>query len=118
MCLNTATGFDKSEDRNTPTRALFFNLLGEVQDRAFEGQFCPASGLNLLIRAIACWNKLCLEPSFAEPDREGIATPPDVIKHVAPPGWQHASLTGDYIRTPTDSQDHRPLQQETSTIAA
>ena len=54
----------------------------------------------------------------AELNREGIVTPPDVIKHITPLGWQHISLTGDYIWTPTDSADLRPLRREASILAA
>ncbi|MGV1768117.1 hypothetical protein [Rhizobium rhizogenes] len=48
------------------------------------------------------------EPAFAELHREGIGTPPDVIKHTTALGWRHISLTGDYIWTPADSSDLRP----------
>ncbi len=77
-----------------------------------------SSGLNLLINVIVYWNTLYLEQTFAELNRSGIATPPEVIKHIAPLGWQHISLTGDYIWTPTDSLDLRPPRRETSILAA
>ncbi|WP_280952041.1 Tn3 family transposase [Sinorhizobium sp. BJ1] len=67
--------------------ALFFNLLGELRDRTFEKQFYRASGVNLLINAIVHWNMLYLEPAFAALNREGIPTPPNVIKHITPLGW-------------------------------
>jgi len=77
-----------------------------------------SSGLNLLINTIVYWNTLYLEPAFAELNREGIPTPFDTIKHITPLGWQHISLTGDYIWTPTDGVDLRPLRQQTSILAA
>jgi hypothetical protein len=113
-----AAGLNKSEAQNTLARALFFNRLGELRDRTFESQFYRASGLNLLINAIVYWNTLYLEPAFADLNREGVATPPDVMKHITPLGWQHISLTGDYIWTLTDSPDLRPLRRETSILAA
>jgi hypothetical protein len=70
---------------------------GELRDRTFASQFYRAAWLNLLINAIVYWNTLYLETAFAELNREGIVTPPDVIKHIAPLGWPHISLTGDYI---------------------
>nr|WP_268750802.1 Tn3 family transposase [Ensifer adhaerens] len=76
------------------------------------------SGLNLLINAVVYWNTLYLEPAFAELNREEIATPPDVIKHITPLGWQHIGLTGDYIWIPTDGLDFRPLRRKTSIFAA
>lgn len=118
MRRNATAGLNKSEAQNTLARALFFNRLGELRDRTFESQFYRASGLNLLINAIVYWNTLYLEPAFAELNREGITTPPDVIKHITPLGWQHISLTGDYIWTPTDNLDLRPLRRETSMLAA
>ena len=118
MRRNATAGLNKSEAQNTLARALFFNRLGELRDRTFESQFYRASGLNLLINAIVYWNTLYLEPTFAQLNREGIATPPDVIKHITPLGWQHISLTGDYIWTPTDSPDLRPLRRETSFLSA
>jgi hypothetical protein len=51
-------------------------------------------------------------------NREGIATPVDVIEHITPLGWQHISLTGNDIWPPTDSLDLRPLRRETSMLAA
>jgi TnpA family transposase len=118
MRRNATAGLNKSEAQNTLARALFFNRLGELRDRTFESQFYRASGLNLLINAIVYWNTLYLEPAFAELNREGVATPPDVIKHITPLGWQHISLTGDYIWTPTKNLDLRPLRRETSMLAA
>nr|WP_245416008.1 Tn3 family transposase [Mesorhizobium denitrificans] len=118
MRRNATAGLNKSEAQNTLARALFFNRLGELRDRTFESQFYRASGLNLLINAIVYWNTLYLDPAFTELNQEGVATPPDVIKHITPLGWQHISLTGDYIWTPTDSFDLRPLRRETSILAA
>lgn len=42
-----------------------------------------ASGRNRLINAIVYWNTLYLEPASAELNREGVATPPDVIEYIA-----------------------------------
>ena len=118
MRRNATAGLNKSEAQNTLARALFFNRLGELRNRTCESQFYRASGLNRLINAIVYWNTLYLEPAFAELNREGIPTPPDIIKHITPLGWQHISLTGDYIWTPTDGDNLRPLRQGASILAA
>nr|WP_160113674.1 Tn3 family transposase [Phyllobacterium salinisoli] len=102
--LQTST---RAKHRTLFPRAVL-NRLGELRDRIFESQFYRASGLNLLINAIVYRNTLYLEPAFTELNREDISTPPDVIKHITPLGWQHISLTGDYIWTPTDGVDLRP----------
>lgn len=118
MRRNATACLNKSEAENTLARALFFNRLGELRDRTFASQFYRESGHNLVTNAIVYWNTLYLEPALAVLNREGVATPPDVIKHITPLGWQHISLTGDYIWTPTDGADLRPLRQETSIPAA
>ncbi|SIR10046.1 Tn3 transposase DDE domain-containing protein [Rhizobium sp. RU33A] len=109
---NATTCLNNSEAENTLARALFFNRLGELRDRTFQGQFYRASGQNLQTNSIVYWNTLYLEPAFAELNRESVVTPPDVIRHITPLGWQHISLTGDYIFAPTDGADL------TQTIAA
>jgi hypothetical protein len=48
-----------------------------------------------VVIASQSWREIPL--GFAKLNREGIATPPGVIKHVTPLGWQHVSLTGDNI---------------------
>lgn len=93
-------------------------VLGDYDHRTFESQFYRASGLNLVINSIVYWNTLYLEPAFAELNREGIPTPPDIIRQITLLGLQHVSLTGDYIWTPTDGGDLRSLRQETSILAA
>ncbi|MBB4233316.1 Tn3 family transposase [Rhizobium mongolense] len=72
----------------------------------------------MLINAIVYWNTFYLGSAFAQLSREGIATPPDLIKHITPLGWQHVSLTGDYAWTPADNLDLRPLRPETSILEA
>ena len=54
-------GLNKGEARNSLARAVFFNRLGEVRDRSFENQRHRASGLNLVVAAIALWNTVYLE---------------------------------------------------------
>jgi TnpA family transposase len=85
-------GLNKGEARNALARAIFFHSLGELRDRTFENQFFRASGLNLLVAAIILWNTKYLERALA-------AIPPQqhLIPHVTPLGWEHISLTGDYI---------------------
>src|SRR5262249_53087158 len=51
-------GLNKGEARNALARAVFFNRLG---DRTYENQQHRASGLNLVVAAIALWNTVYLE---------------------------------------------------------
>lgn len=109
-------GLNKGEVRNALARALFFNQLGELRDRRFENQTYRASGLNLLVAAIILWNTRYLEQAIA-----GMAVIPETARHIAPLGWEHISLTGDY-RWNTDDRPPvgqlRPLRTPASLLAA
>ena len=89
-------GLNKGEARNALARALFFNRLGEIRDRSFENQCYRASGLNLVVAAIALWNTVYLERAVVALRRR---RPVDdaLLTHLSPLGWEHINLTGDYI---------------------
>ena len=117
----TGLGLNKGEARNTLARAIFFNRLGELRDRSFENQAYRASGLNLIVAAIILWNTRYLAPAFAELGRRGHDVSPELIRHVAPLGWQHIALTGDYtwnLASPLAPDALRPLRNESSILAA
>lgn len=87
-------GMNKGKARNALARALFFNRLGELRDRRFENQVYRASGRNLLVAAVILRNTRYLSEAS---DSLGDRAPPELRKHVAPLGWEHISLTGDYV---------------------
>ncbi len=89
-------GLNKGEAKNALSRAVFFNRLGELRDRSFEGQSSRASGLNLLVAAIVLWNTRHLERAVEQVRRE-IDIPDDYLQYLSPLGWEHINLTGDYI---------------------
>lgn len=89
-------GLNKGEAKNALARAVFFNRLGEVRDRSFEGQSTRASGLNLLVAAIVLWNTRHLEAAV-ERVRGEIDVPDEYLQYLSPLGWEHINLTGDYI---------------------
>ena len=99
---------------------MFFNRLGEMRDRTFENQTYRASGLNLVVAAIILWNTRYLERAYAELDRRGSACAVDLKKHVAPLGWEHINLTGDYswATENPDVGDWRALNRQTSLLVA
>src|SRR3546814_13875305 len=75
-----------------------------------------SSGLNLLGAAIILWNTRYLEMALAD-----IGTPDEIARHVAPLGWEHISLTGDYSWNVEDRPDPdalRPLRAVSSLLAA
>ncbi|WP_257011064.1 Tn3 family transposase [Sphingobium yanoikuyae] len=112
----TQAGLNKGEARNALARALFFNQLGELRDRRFENQSYRASGLNLLVAAIILWNTRYLEQALT-----AMGTPDEVARHIAPLGWEHIALTGDYSweREDRPAPDQlRPLRTSPSLLAA
>src|SRR3546814_17718973 len=71
---------------------------------------------NLLVAAIILWNTRYLEMALAD-----IGTPDEIARHVAPLGWEHISLTGDYSWNVEDRPDPdalRPLRAVSSLLAA
>ena len=75
-----------------------------------------ASGLNLLVAAIILWNTRYLEMALAD-----IGTADEIARHIAPLGWEHISLTGDYSWNVEDQPDPdalRPLRAVNSLLAA
>lgn len=111
-------GLNKGEARNALARAVFFHRLGELRDRTFENQIYRASGLNLLVAAIILWNTRYLQDAFSILKREGRPAGDDLARHVAPLGWEHISLTGDYIWPAASVTGPRPLREKHSMLAA
>ena len=116
----TNAGLNKGEARNALARAVFFNRLGEMRDRSFENQTYRASGLNLLVAAIILWNTRYLQAAFDHLAASGMDVPQDHIRHVAPLGWEHIGLTGDYVWgvDPLPKEGLRPLRRPTSMLVA
>lgn len=92
-------GQNKGEARNALARAVFFNWLGELRDRTFENQCYRASGVNLAVAAIMLWNTVYLARAVTQLRAEGHDLPDDLLAHIAPLGWEHISLTADYVWT-------------------
>ena len=47
--------------------------------------------------AIALWNTVYLGRALEALRRRGQAVPDALLAHLAPLGWQHINLTGDYL---------------------
>jgi TnpA family transposase len=88
---------NKGESRNAPARAVCFHRLGQLRDRTVEAQQHRASGLTLVTAAIALWNTIYLGRAVDAVRRSGEIVPDALLAHLAPLGWQHINLTGDYI---------------------
>lgn len=107
----TNAGLNKGEARNALARAVFFHRLGEIRDRTLENQRYRASGLNLAVAAIILWNTVYLGRAVEELRSRGEVIPDDLIARVAPLGWEHIALNGDYV-WPTEPLQNgfRPLR--------
>ena len=108
----TGTILNKGEARNALARAIFFNRLGELRDRTFENQRHRASGLTLVTAAVTLWNTVYLDRAVQHLRSTGVDVPDELLAHVAPLGWEHIGLTGDYLWSEVDKprERFRPLR--------
>ena len=106
-------GLNKGEALHALARQLFFGRLGELRDRALEDQIHRASCLHLLMAAIAAWNTVYLTEAIATLRKRGEDIPEATVAHIAPLGWEHIRLIGDYHFTPQSGrslENLRPLR--------
>ena len=90
-------GLNKGEARHALADAIYTNRQGRFTDRTLENQQYRASGLNLLIAAIAYWNTLYLGRAADHIRYSGAEIDEALLAHVSPLGWSHIGLTGDYL---------------------
>src|SRR6266446_10196984 len=57
------------------------------------------AGLSLITAAIVHWNTVYLDRAVRQLRAQGATVPDDLLAHVAPLGWEHIGLTGDYVWT-------------------
>jgi TnpA family transposase len=107
---------NKGEARNALARAVCFHRLGRLRDRTAELQQHRASGLALVTAAIALWNSVYLGRALDTLRRRGETVPDALLAHVAPLGWQHINLTGDYLWSTEDDVDPDGLRPLRGTI--
>ena len=70
-------------------------------------------GLALVTAAIVLWNTVYLGRALDTVRRRGDIMPDALLAHLAPLGWQHINLTGDYlwgVDTGVDLDGFRPLR--------
>lgn len=105
-------GLNKSESRHALAAAVFTQRQGRLTDRTVESQEFRASALNLVTAAIVYWNTLYMGRAVERLRASGHPAPDHLLAHVAPLGWTHISLTGDYLwREPAaGSEDFLPLR--------
>ncbi|TSD86107.1 Tn3 family transposase [Mycobacterium sp. KBS0706] len=90
-------GLNKGEARHFLAQAIHTQRQGRITDRTLLNQSFRASGLNLVIAAIVYWNTVYMGRAVQHLRSRGILAPDESLTHVAPLGWEHISLTGDYL---------------------
>jgi len=104
-------GLNKGESVNALARAIFFGKRGELRERELQDQLQRASALNILINAISVWNTTYLQKA-ANYLRDKGDFNEELLKHIAPLGWEHISFLGEYtfdVKNVPESDDLRPL---------
>lgn len=90
-------GLNKGEQRHALAQAICTFKQGRIADRGPGAQQYRASGLNLLIAAIVYWNSTYLADAVAHLRAVGETVPDDLLVHTSPVGWEHISLSGDFL---------------------
>jgi len=68
--------------------------------------------LSLTTAAIVHWNTVYLDRVVQRLRAQGMTIPGDLLAHVAPLGWEHIRLAGDYVWTsPHPAVPFRPLRE-------
>ena len=94
--MECEAGLSKSETRHSLAKAVFAHSQGRIHDRSQEAQQKRVMALNLVIAAINCWNTLYMDKAASHLKRQGLLPEPELLRHLAPLGWLHINLTGDY----------------------
>ena len=103
-CRNAAT----ASPLRQPTRPLYARRLNVVRSARWR----RTHGRSARRRPTA---------AYAELRRQGRTINDDLLRHVAPLGWEHIGLTGDYVWSGTDQPRTgtlRPLRQPQSLLTA
>lgn len=118
---HTTAELNKGEGRNGLTRAVSFHRLGRVRDRSADARQHRAGGLTLVTAAIVLWNTVYLGRALDALRRDGVEVPDAFLGHLAPLGWRHINLTGDYhwaSRAAFEPDGFRPLRPWPPALAA
>lgn len=91
------TALYKGEAQNALARAVCLQRLGRIRDRDYDNQRYRASALNLVVSAIIIWNTVYIERAVEYLRSQGMEISDRHLEHLIPLGWEHISLTGDYV---------------------
>ena len=99
--------------RRQVKNALSSRVLSGGVNRTAELQQHRASGLTLVTAAIVLWNTVYLGRALDALRRHREVVSDALLAHIAPLGWQHINLTGDYlwdVETAIGPTGFRPLR--------
>lgn len=73
-----------------------------------------------MIAAIVYWNTVYMERAVQHLRSTGVDVHHDLLAHVAPLGWSHISLTGDYLWEQAAQRplDYHPLRSHDERLYA
>ncbi|SDG57985.1 Tn3 family transposase [Thalassobaculum litoreum] len=113
-------GLNKGEARHFLAQAIYTQRQGRISDRTLLNQSFRASGLNLVIAAIVYWNTVYMERAVQHLRSTGLDVHHRLLAHVAPLGWSHISLTGDYLWEQAAQRplDYHPLRSHDERLYA
>jgi TnpA family transposase len=80
-------GLNKSEARHALAQTVFVHKQGRIADRTLQNQEHRASGLNLVIAAIALWNTLYMQRAVEHLRARDVAAPDELLAHLSPMSW-------------------------------
>ncbi len=96
----TTAELNKGEAKHALQRALCFHRLGRISDRSLKAISNRATALSIGVGAVVHWNTVYLGRAIDELRSRGERIAPHHLATLAPLGWSHINLTGDYIWTP------------------
>ena len=68
--------------------------------------------MSLITAAVVHWNIVYLDRVVQRLRAQGTTVPDDLLAHVGALGWEHITLTGDYVWTaPDPAMPFRPLRE-------
>ena len=88
---------NKGEARNSLAWAVAFHRRGRFRDRGHKNPQTRAGALNLITAAIILFNCRYLGRALAHMRAQGLSVDETLIPQLSPLGWDHISLTGDYV---------------------
>ena len=101
-------------------RSRFEEFKREARPHRAESPCLGVSVQDSPVSAIILWDTRSLQAALADLGQRGTDVRPMLARHVAPLGWKHIGLTGDYVWDvdPMPADGLRPLRRATSVLAA